>query len=137
MVADALQRPTSWLPRAKSALTAREWLRLSSMFGFIALLHLIGWITLVFGASVATGLTGVVAPEHYTVGDKALGIGVGLTAYTLGMRHAFDADHIAAIDNTTRKLMADGQTPRWASASSSRWATRRWCSAWPCCCRSA
>ena len=81
------------------------------MFGFIALLHLIGWITLIFGASVATGLTGVVAPEHYTVGDKALGIGVGLTAYTLGMRHAFDADHIAAIDNTTRKLMADGRRP--------------------------
>jgi len=34
-----------------------------------------------------------------------------LTAYTLGMRHAFDADHIAAIDNTTRKLMNDGQRP--------------------------
>jgi high-affinity nickel-transport protein len=41
----------------------------------------------------------------------ALGVGVGLTAYTLGLRHAFDADHIAAIDNTTRKLMADGQRP--------------------------
>ena len=36
---------------------------------------------------------------------------MGLTAYTLGLRHAFDADHIAAIDNTTRKLMADGQRP--------------------------
>ena len=71
------------------------------MFGFIALLHLIGWITLVV----------FVAPEHYSVGDKALGIGVGLTAYTLGLRHAFDADHIAAIDNTTRKLMGDGQRP--------------------------
>ena len=34
-----------------------------------------------------------------------------MTAYTLGMRHAFDADHIAAIDNTTRKLMNDGQRP--------------------------
>jgi high-affinity nickel-transport protein len=34
-----------------------------------------------------------------------------MTAYTLGMRHAFDADHIAAIDNTTRKLMHDGQRP--------------------------
>ena len=33
----------------------------------------------------------------------------GLTAYTLGMRHAFDADHIAAIDNTTRKLTTAGQ----------------------------
>src|SRR6202000_747742 len=38
-------------------------------------------------------------------------IGIGVTAYTLGMRHAFDADHISAIDNTTRKLMADGQRP--------------------------
>jgi nickel/cobalt transporter (NiCoT) family protein len=34
-----------------------------------------------------------------------------VTAYTLGLRHAFDADHIAAIDNTTRKLMADGGRP--------------------------
>ncbi|HEX9176655.1 HoxN/HupN/NixA family nickel/cobalt transporter [Mycobacterium sp.] len=101
MVADAPQRPVRWLPRARSALTGPEWLRLSSMFGFIALLHLIGWITLVV----------FVAPEHYSVGDKALGIGVGMTAYTLGLRHAFDADHIAAIDNTTRKLMGDGQRP--------------------------
>lgn len=85
----------------RSALTPHEWLRLSSMFGFVVLLHLLGWITLVF----------FVAPEHYSLGDKALGIGVGLTAYTLGLRHAFDADHIAAIDNTTRKLMADGQRP--------------------------
>jgi nickel/cobalt transporter (NiCoT) family protein len=37
------------------------------------------------------------------------GVGLGLTAYTLGMRHAFDADHITAIDNTTRKLMAEGK----------------------------
>ena len=34
------------------------------------------------------------------------GVGLGITAYTLGLRHAFDADHIGAIDNTTRKLMA-------------------------------
>jgi high-affinity nickel-transport protein len=53
----------------------------------------------------------VVAPHGYQVGSKALGVGLGLTAYTLGMRHAFDADHIAAIDNTTRKLLADGQRP--------------------------
>jgi high-affinity nickel-transport protein len=85
----------------RSSLIPREWFGLSSMFGFIALLHLIGWITLIV----------FVAPEHYSVGDKALSIGVGLTAYTLGLRHAFDADHIAAIDNTTRKLMGDGQRP--------------------------
>jgi nickel/cobalt transporter (NiCoT) family protein len=52
-----------------------------------------------------------VAPQHFSVGDRTLGLGVGLTAYTLGLRHAFDADHISAIDNTTRKLMADGQRP--------------------------
>ncbi|MFF9085862.1 HoxN/HupN/NixA family nickel/cobalt transporter [Streptomyces sp. NPDC014991] len=53
----------------------------------------------------------LVAPEHYRVGTDVFGVGLGVTAYTLGMRHAFDADHIAAIDNTTRKLMADGKRP--------------------------
>src|SRR5262249_35722965 len=38
-------------------------------------------------------------------------IGIGVTAYTLGLRHAFDADHISAIDNATRKLMAEGKRP--------------------------
>ena len=47
---------------------------------------------------------------HYSLGSGGVfGVGLGITAYTLGLRHAFDADHIAAIDNTTRKLMADGQ----------------------------
>jgi nickel/cobalt transporter (NiCoT) family protein len=101
VVSNAPARPKSWTARIQAALTPREWLGLSSMFGVVAALHLIGWITLV----------GFVAPEHYGVGDKALGIGVGLTAYTLGLRHAFDADHIAAIDNTTRKLMSDGKRP--------------------------
>jgi high-affinity nickel-transport protein len=71
------------------------------MAGFILALHVIGWFTLV----------AIVAPEHYSLGTKTFGIGIGVTAYTLGMRHAFDADHIAAIDNTTRKLMGDGQRP--------------------------
>lgn len=38
-------------------------------------------------------------------------LGTGLLAYTLGMRHGVDADHIAAIDNVTRKLMQDGKRP--------------------------
>jgi high-affinity nickel-transport protein len=38
-------------------------------------------------------------------------MGTGLLAYTLGLRHAVDADHIAAIDNITRKLMQAGQRP--------------------------
>ena len=72
-----------------------------TMAAFILALHLIGWFTLVV----------IVAPEHYSVGSRTFGIGMGVTAYTLGMRHAFDADHIAAIDNATRKLMSDGQRP--------------------------
>jgi high-affinity nickel-transport protein len=74
---------------------------MAAMFAVITALHVIGWGTLVF----------LVAPQHLDVGDKVLGIGVGLTAYALGMRHAFDADHIAAIDNTTRTLMSQGRRP--------------------------
>jgi nickel/cobalt transporter (NiCoT) family protein len=89
------------LRNALSALSRAEWGRLGLMLAVIVALHLVGWITLVF----------VVDPARLSLGGKAFGIGVGLTAYTLGMRHAFDADHIAAIDNTTRKLMSDGQRP--------------------------
>ena len=79
-----------------------EWLRLGGMAAFIAVLHVVGWVTLLV----------VVAPGRYDVGSAGVfGVGLGVTAYTLGMRHAFDADHIAAIDNTTRKLMADRQRP--------------------------
>jgi high-affinity nickel-transport protein len=54
----------------------------------------------------------LVAPHHYRLGGSgAFAVGTGLTAYTLGLRHAFDADHISAIDNTTRKLMAEGKRP--------------------------
>jgi nickel/cobalt transporter (NiCoT) family protein len=65
-------------------------------------LHIIGFFL----------LFAVVAPHHYALGATgSFTVGVGLTAYTLGMRHAFDADHISAIDNATRKLMADGKRP--------------------------
>ncbi|MBJ7354033.1 MAG: HoxN/HupN/NixA family nickel/cobalt transporter [Thermoleophilaceae bacterium] len=58
-------------------------------------------------------LLAVIAPQHFTLADGSVfGIGLGLTAYTLGMRHAFDADHIAAIDNTTRKLIGEGKDAR-------------------------
>jgi len=57
-------------------------------------------------------LFAVVAPQQYALGATGVfGVGLGITAYTLGLRHAFDADHIAAIDSTTRKLMAEGQRP--------------------------
>jgi nickel/cobalt transporter (NiCoT) family protein len=90
-----------WRSRPLSALSPAEWRRLGSMSAVIAALHVVGWITLVC----------IVDPARLSLGGKAFGIGVGLTAYTLGLRHAFDADHIAAIDNTTRKLMSDGQRP--------------------------
>ncbi|HEY6818653.1 MAG TPA: HoxN/HupN/NixA family nickel/cobalt transporter, partial [Mycobacterium sp.] len=98
MAADTLSRQPSSRSRLRGALTPDEWLRLGSMFAIIIALHVIGWGTLIL----------VVEPAHLSIGDKAFGIGIGLTAYTLGLRHAFDADHIAAIDNTTRKLMNDG-----------------------------
>ncbi|WP_237277192.1 HoxN/HupN/NixA family nickel/cobalt transporter [Streptomyces caniscabiei] len=90
----------SWR-RIRASMTRGEWASLGGMAGFILALHLVGWFTLVV----------IVAPEHYGVGSRSFGIGMGVTAYTLGMRHAFDADHIAAIDNTTRKLMGEGRRP--------------------------
>jgi nickel/cobalt transporter (NiCoT) family protein len=91
----------SWRSKVRSALTPTEWWRLVAMLSVIVALHLVGWLTLVL----------IVDPARLSLGGKAFGFGVGLTAYTLGLRHAFDADHIAAIDNTTRKLMGDGQRP--------------------------
>ncbi|CAM4266474.1 High-affinity nickel transport protein [Mycobacterium basiliense] len=101
MAGSELQLQSSWWSKVHRTLTPSEWWRLGIMAAVIATLHLVGWIT----------LTLVVQPAQLAVGGKAFGIGIGLTAYTLGMRHAFDADHIAAIDNTTRKLMSDGQRP--------------------------
>lgn len=58
-------------------------------------------------------LFALVAPQHLALqGGGVFGVGLGLTAWMLGARHAFDADHIAAIDNVTRKLMADGKDAR-------------------------
>jgi high-affinity nickel-transport protein len=93
--------PRGRVARIRQSLTPREWSRVAGMAGFVALLHLVGWGVLVL----------LVVPSHYKIGAGLFGIGTGLTAYTLGLRHAFDADHIAAIDNTTRKLMAEGKRP--------------------------
>ncbi len=93
--------PTTIDRPARRRLTANERGSLFRTLGFVLFLHVAGWGLLL----------GVVAPHGYQVGGKVLGVGLGLTAYTLGMRHAFDADHIAAIDNTTRKLMSEGKRP--------------------------
>ena len=77
------------------------------MFGFILAINVLGWgIYIVY-----------VMPHHFNYqgegGSRGLGVGLGvaITAWFLGFRHAFDADHISCIDNTTRKLMADGKRP--------------------------
>jgi high-affinity nickel-transport protein len=79
------------LRRLHGTLSPGDWRRVKWMVSSILALHAIG-----FGVLIA-----FVVPGHY----KGLGVGVCVLAYTLGLRHAFDADHISAIDNTTRKLM--------------------------------
>ncbi|MBV9314795.1 MAG: HoxN/HupN/NixA family nickel/cobalt transporter [Pseudonocardia sp.] len=84
--------------RFRATLTRADWTSIAGMYGFIALLHLIGFGVLLIW----------VVPRGYNLGATGIyGVGVGVLAYSFGLRHAFDADHIAAIDNTTRKLMAD------------------------------
>lgn len=61
----------------------------------VLLLHVIG-----FGVFFV-----VINPQHLKLGSSVFGVGIAVTAYILGVKHAFDADHIAAIDNTTRKLV--------------------------------
>ncbi len=90
-------RPPSRAARLRRSLTRAEWLRLGGFYSIVLLLHVVGFGVLVL----------FVVPSHF----RALGVGVGLTAYGFGLRHAFDADHISAIDNTTRKLLADGRRP--------------------------
>ncbi|MGC1184494.1 MAG: HoxN/HupN/NixA family nickel/cobalt transporter [Candidatus Dormiibacterota bacterium] len=97
MATVGLTGPVGRLERFRQALTPAEWRRAQFMFGTIILLHVVGFGVFLF----------FVVPYHY----KGLGIGVSVLAYTLGLRHAFDADHISAIDNTTRKLMSEGQRP--------------------------
>jgi high-affinity nickel-transport protein len=74
--------------------TPREWLRLGGLYGAVALLHALGW-----------GLY-----LHFTARCPAL-VGLGFAAYLFGVRHAFDADHIAAIDDTVRFMLRKDKRP--------------------------
>jgi high-affinity nickel-transport protein len=68
--------------------------RILRVYGFLFVFNLVAW-----------GLALVAASAYPILLPTAV------LAYTFGLRHAVDADHIAAIDNTTRKLMQDGQRP--------------------------
>jgi high-affinity nickel-transport protein len=84
------------------SLDARQKRTLFMMVSVVGALHAIGFLTLI----------ALVAPNRYDLGTSGVfTVGIGVTAYTLGLRHAFDADHISAIDNTTRKLMHEGKRP--------------------------
>ena len=94
--------------RDRITLSGREWTRMTAMFLFILAINVAGWGIFIL----------YVMPHHFDYkgegGAKGLGVGLGvaITAWFLGFRHAFDADHISCIDNTTRKLMADGKIGR-------------------------
>jgi len=75
-------------------LDAADWAHIASLYGCVGILHVVGW-----------GLY-----LHYTANFPAL-VGLGFVAYTLGLRHAFDADHIAAVDDTVRYMLQKGEKP--------------------------
>jgi len=89
------------LVRIRNGLTPREWARFGAMVATVIGLHVLGWAM----------LTAALGGHYHISKTEVFGVGTGALAYTLGMRHAFDADHIAAIDNTTRKLVSEGQRP--------------------------
>jgi high-affinity nickel-transport protein len=85
-----------------STLSAAQRRTLAMMAAVVGGLHVLGFVALI----------ALVLPKHHQLGAAgAFTVGVGVAAYTLGLRHAFDVDHISAIDNTTRKLMAEGKRP--------------------------
>jgi high-affinity nickel-transport protein len=89
------------LARIRAGLTPAEWARAGGMAATVVGLNVAGWVM----------LTAAVSGHYHISKTEIFGFGTGILAYTLGMRHAFDADHIAAIDNTTRKLVSDGKRP--------------------------
>jgi high-affinity nickel-transport protein len=94
-LSESIQVAGTVLPaRAPPWFDSAEWLRLGGLYGFVALLHALGW-----------GLY-----LHYAAHYPAL-VGLGFVAYMFGLRHAFDADHIAAVDDTVRFMLQKGKRP--------------------------
>lgn len=104
MTAALTSSDTGGLAQFRRSLSPADKRSLAGMYGFIMLLHVVGFVV----------LFALVVPEHYRLGGDhpVFSIGVGILAYTFGLRHAFDADHIAAVDNTTRKFIADSREGR-------------------------
>lgn len=94
--------------RTRSTLTPRGWLHLfrDASADTSVRSKVIGVYSFLLLFNVAAWLWAVLAFRHYP-----LLIGTALLAYSFGLRHAVDADHIAAIDNVTRKLMQEGKRP--------------------------
>jgi nickel/cobalt transporter (NiCoT) family protein len=93
--------PRARLATIRDGLAPAEWARVGGMAVAVIGLNVAGWVML------ASALGG----HYHLTKTEVFGVGTGILAYTLGMRHAFDADHIAAIDNTTRKLVSEGKRP--------------------------
>lgn len=83
---DSGRRPLSFTPD--------EWARLAGLYGVIASLHVCGWGLFLYYSSRYPAL-----------------VGLGFVAYMFGLRHAFDADHIAAVDDTVRYMLQKGKQP--------------------------
>jgi high-affinity nickel-transport protein len=96
---DAVATRQSRLREFRQSLGAGDRRSLWAMASFVVFLHALGFFVLV----------ALVAPQDYHLGGDhpVFTVGVGLLAYTFGLRHAFDVDHIAAVDNATRKLIGD------------------------------
>jgi high-affinity nickel-transport protein len=99
---DSAATRESRLTEFRRSLGPRDKRSLAAMASFVVLLHVLGFVVLL----------ALVAPHNYQLGGDhpVFTVGVGVLAYTFGLRHAFDADHIAAVDNATRKLIADNVT---------------------------
>jgi high-affinity nickel-transport protein len=93
-VADFVYVPIPVASASRAWFSPAEWARLAALYGFIGILHLMGW-----------GLY-----LHYA-GPYPQLVGLGFVAYMFGLRHAFDADHIAAVDDTVRFMLQKGRQP--------------------------
>src|SRR6202011_5703227 len=82
------------LRRQRFGFTPAEWTRLTGLYAVVAMLHVCGW-----------GLFLYYSSRHPSL------LGLGFVAYMFGLRHAFDADHIAAVDDTLRFMLQRGERP--------------------------